>query len=109
MTPAELVARGESRAVCGILPPSGFGSYHRRNLPELRDECGSRAELIFEPRRCPLFELSGGLWPSRGEGWVDPAGVAVRAEGRSPEARAEDRKSTRLNSSHSQISYAVFC
>src|SRR5712692_1669590 len=52
MTPAELVARGESKEVCGILPPSGFGSYHRRNLPELRDECGSRAELIFEPRRC---------------------------------------------------------
>src|SRR2546430_13647834 len=25
------------------------------------------------------------------------------------EALAEDRKSTRLNSSHSQISYAVFC
>src|SRR2546427_7297120 len=25
------------------------------------------------------------------------------------EARREDRKSTRLNSSHSQISYAVFC
>src|SRR2546427_8490040 len=25
------------------------------------------------------------------------------------EARYEDRKSTRLNSSHSQISYAVFC
>src|SRR5688572_32511875 len=27
----------------------------------------------------------------------------------SPEGRGEDRKSTRLNSSHSQISYAVFC
>src|SRR2546430_10048239 len=26
-----------------------------------------------------------------------------------PLIRAEDRKSTRLNSSHSQISYAVFC
>src|SRR5205085_4646218 len=26
-----------------------------------------------------------------------------------PHAEAEDRKSTRLNSSHSQISYAVFC
>src|SRR2546430_9846456 len=26
-----------------------------------------------------------------------------------PQAAAEDRKSTRLNSSHSQISYAVFC
>src|SRR2546430_8310239 len=27
----------------------------------------------------------------------------------SPRAISEDRKSTRLNSSHSQISYAVFC
>src|SRR3989475_6782104 len=27
----------------------------------------------------------------------------------SPELSAKDRKSTRLNSSHSQISYAVFC
>src|SRR2546430_11204094 len=26
-----------------------------------------------------------------------------------PPARQQDRKSTRLNSSHSQISYAVFC
>src|SRR5438270_4102206 len=26
-----------------------------------------------------------------------------------PEGRPQDRKSTRLNSSHSQISYAVFC
>src|SRR2546427_1146648 len=32
--------------------------------------------------------------------------AAVRAPGLHPEA---DRKSTRLNSSHSQISYAVFC
>src|SRR2546430_6013500 len=30
-------------------------------------------------------------------------------EGRISNARAGDRKSTRLNSSHSQISYAVFC
>src|SRR2546430_7530708 len=29
--------------------------------------------------------------------------------GRKKEARELDRKSTRLNSSHSQISYAVFC
>jgi hypothetical protein len=44
---------------------------------------------MFEPRRCPFFELNDGLWPSRGESWVNPEGVAVRAEGRSPEARAE--------------------
>src|SRR2546427_3638604 len=34
-----------------------------------------------------------------------PPLTAVRA----PACRALDRKSTRLNSSHSQISYAVFC
>src|SRR5688572_31333660 len=35
------------------------------------------------------------------------AGRAARR--RDEEAGLEDRKSTRLNSSHSQISYAVFC
>src|SRR2546430_10154569 len=33
-------------------------------------------------------------------------GLSVRLE---PNRKAIDRKSTRLNSSHSQISYAVFC
>src|SRR2546430_8617741 len=33
----------------------------------------------------------------------------VRDVGGEPAERGEDRKSTRLNSSHSQISYAVFC
>jgi len=35
---------------------------------------------MFELKRGPSFELSGGLWPLRGEGWVDPAGVALRVE-----------------------------
>src|SRR2546430_4339903 len=35
-------------------------------------------------------------------------GVAEQRAGRE-RARRQDRKSTRLNSSHSQISYAVFC
>src|SRR2546430_13457608 len=38
--------------------------------------------------------------------WIDEAAVARRIRGASADA---DRKSTRLNSSHSQISYAVFC
>ena len=45
--------------------------------------------MIFELKRARLFELSDGLRPARDESWVDPAGVAVRAEGRSPEARPE--------------------
>src|SRR5207248_4707331 len=37
-------------------------------------------------------------------------GVAQRPAGRVPlQAHVEDRKSTRLNSSHRTISYAVFC
>src|SRR2546430_13105972 len=41
------------------------------------------------------------------DGRGKPLGPA--AEGRARILAHEDRKSTRLNSSHSQISYAVFC
>src|SRR2546430_6688500 len=37
-----------------------------------------------------------------------PAGTLLRRDP-GPSRRSVDRKSTRLNSSHSQISYAVFC
>src|SRR5688572_33289034 len=40
-----------------------------------------------------------------GPDWVRTVQYDVQTRG----AGAEDRKSTRLNSSHSQISYAVFC
>src|SRR2546430_3903031 len=45
-----------------------------------------------------------------GRGWLGnkaASGTAIIAE--LGEAHQRDRKSTRLNSSHSQISYAVFC
>src|SRR2546430_7169952 len=55
----------------------------------------------------------------RGTGLVDHTGRLVQfyPEGQEPKkitptdvlAYSKDRKSTRLNSSHSQISYAVFC
>src|SRR2546430_9771435 len=41
---------------------------------------------------------------------VDPAAVAkVTTQREAKPIIVQDRKSTRLNSSHSQISYAVFC
>src|SRR3712207_7277474 len=40
---------------------------------------------------------------------ADLAGRAVRAGDDSPAHQPVDRKSTRLNSSHANISYAVFC
>src|SRR3712207_6864620 len=40
---------------------------------------------------------------------VDEDDVAHRHEGGEPRDKLRDRKSTRLNSSHANISYAVFC
>src|SRR3712207_7950187 len=40
---------------------------------------------------------------------VDVPGRAPRRGELQPEVPGEDRKSTRLNSSHANISYAVFC
>src|SRR2546430_10936333 len=68
---------------------------------------------IEPPHACAVRELGAGVFPGRlvravlhlagvgGGTDVDEQGAAVGGE--------RDRKSTRLNSSHSQISYAVFC
>src|SRR2546430_8702562 len=57
------------------------------------DVCSSDLELRPEPPHVGCYEADGS-WPVRTG--------SVRAP-------VQDRKSTRLNSSHSQISYAVFC
>src|SRR5436305_7519072 len=59
----------------------------------LEEEQGERAALAAAQRRCVLVDLVAELGGDR----LDPL------------ARALDRKSTRLNSSHVRISYAVFC
>src|SRR5438034_5260097 len=73
--------------------------------------------MIRRPPRSTLFPYTT-LFRSRGAG---PAARCGRAEGRQwghrPDGpdrardppRDQDRKSTRLNSSHTVISYAVFC
>src|SRR5688572_32399801 len=81
--------------------------------------------IARRPPRCTLFPYTT-LFRSRVDGGLPRPGGVVRAGGppRAPvrggddrgrpgaggrDARHQDRKSTRLNSSHSQISYAVFC
>src|SRR2546430_4682204 len=49
---------------------------------------------------------TAGKRPGKGEEGREHAELTVSLAGR---RLASDRKSTRLNSSHSQISYAVFC
>src|SRR5688572_31610404 len=49
-------------------------------------------------------------WPGTADHRREEPGHATRHRpGRARSRRRRDRKSTRLNSSHSQISYAVFC
>src|SRR5438309_9291773 len=74
--------------------------------------------MIRRPPRSTLFPYTT-LFRSR-RGWdlrPRPPRASTSAGSRRPEsrlgpehqARRRDRKSTRLNSSHSSISYAVFC
>src|SRR5688572_31181975 len=64
--------------------------------PRPAERRGGRPRRRAPARRLPppLRDLPGPLGPGRH---------------RPSRRRGEDRKSTRLNSSHSQISYAVFC
>src|SRR2546430_11296930 len=70
--------------------------------------------MIRRPPRSTLFPYTT-LFRSLVDD-AQPVGVAVRAAAEVVAGdafvrldRQQDRKSTRLNSSHSQISYAVFC
>src|SRR5258707_11772642 len=74
--------------------------------------------MIRRPPRSTLFPYTtlfrspfraataGAARPPRGERRFD---TSHRGSCRPNRARARDRKSTRLNSSHANISYAVFC
>src|SRR5215217_8576273 len=71
--------------------------------------------MIRRPPRSTLFPYTTLFRPRRGCAALSsrraayPAGRPSRAPWRGGTARRRDRKSTRLNSSHANISYAVFC
>src|SRR2546427_7741054 len=75
--------------------------------------------MIRRPPRSTLFPYTtlfrSVLWSVPSKTPADsPSGAPrspprMKPPARSGKSRATDRKSTRLNSSHSQISYAVFC
>src|SRR2546427_2077204 len=72
--------------------------------------------MIRRPPRSTLFPYTT-LFRSHTRGHTDSGARSVHRRARAPSVRIRpfatltpgDRKSTRLNSSHSQISYAVFC
>src|SRR2546430_13467028 len=61
-----------------------------------------------QPRHGPLHRRVDLAGPTRVRLPADPLERVARRAVQAPR-QTEDRKSTRLNSSHSQISYAVFC
>src|SRR5437588_4290867 len=70
--------------------------------------------MIRRPPRSTLFPYTNALPIYSGTRLVRERGArSGRADGvgaaRGPRGRGADRKSTRLNSSHTVISYAVFC
>src|SRR2546427_5503889 len=72
--------------------------------------------MIRRPPRSTLFPyttLFRSLGVEVGQGLVQKKDLGIphqgTAQGHTLALAAGDRKSTRLNSSHSQISYAVFC
>src|SRR5215471_11873177 len=82
-----------------------------------QDKGPLRPEKVLDPEPGLRIELGGAakLGSSKVEGRIEdpgahieerygpPPGLSIQAE------QQEDRKSTRLNSSHVEISYAVFC
>src|SRR5258707_8314817 len=81
--------------------------------------------MIRRPPRSTLFPYTtlfrsrssrlGGAWVRLGggvaqfEGFLHRSGATASGDRGRPQAMSLDRKSTRLNSSHANISYAVFC
>src|SRR5207249_8941590 len=64
--------------------------------------------MIRRPPRSTLFPYTT-LFRSLGEPYTPPEVFHRRSHERAVYRYTEDRKSTRLNSSHVSISYAVFC
>src|SRR5688572_32112538 len=83
-----------------------FRSCDRKAL--FRQGCASRPQRLAGLHHAGGHRFLGGLAPGPGVVHLLVADLAVDLE-HAVVVLEQDRKSTRLNSSHSQISYAVFC
>src|SRR5204862_2831084 len=83
-----------------VPPPLYLHSFPTRRSSDL--EYGILDDATGETVRCATEEE---VYETLGLAWIPPE----LREGRGELEAALDRKSTRLNSSHVEISYAVFC
>src|SRR5690606_41692051 len=98
--------------------PRGLPSFPTRRSSDLKRSCGRcYGASTFDPQRFSFrdFETDAidGLKYLKTRSEVDPNALVVlgasQGGGLAPFIANQDRKSTRLNSSHVKISYAVFC
>src|SRR5688572_998104 len=91
------------RMIAGVLKPqTGTVKVDGRVVHQL-----DQGALYALRRRMGMLYQFGALFTDLSA--LDNVAFQIREHTELPEAMVEDRKSTRLNSSHSQISYAVFC
>src|SRR2546430_6693975 len=93
------VAAQDSRGVLAALAAYEGADRHQRLLEGARREGFLSLYTSFPPEDVATLNAA----------FERKYGVKVRAWRAASEKVLQDRKSTRLNSSHSQISYAVFC
>src|SRR5690349_22062398 len=92
------------------LPPSGFGGFRYLILPALALGMRSVAFLARMTRSAMLDALGADyVRTARAKGLRERVVVSRHALRNALIPNITDRKSTRLNSSHVEISYAVFC
>src|SRR5215204_6781968 len=88
------------RRLCSELPPRGTSP---------QADASSPCPRLWSGSGCPRVGLACSRISCRRRGRGSPSPSSRRDRTGSPQAQARDRKSTRLNSSHTVISYAVFC
>src|SRR5256886_13510881 len=107
MTVAELCAWGKPSALVPL--PTSAANHQTHNARAL---AAAGAAIHLAEHDLSAHALAGLVTELLGEpARLEALAARARARGHPNESReiVSDRKSTRLNSSHSQISYAVFC
>src|SRR3990167_5489466 len=113
-TPSRGCGPGHARAFAGAASSSSTSSRSEEHTSELQSQSNLVCRLFFlmirRPPRSTLFPYTtlfrspaGRLRAAVGPGTREPSQGRLHRR-----QHLRDRKSTRLNSSHSQISYAVF-
>src|SRR5688572_32354388 len=99
---------GRMTLAAAAVPPAPSASVSTANHIYAGRVASRRAEYLRSIQKLSIivFTPAGGRWRSADD---EPVGFELGGSRLRVVAHDLDRKSTRLNSSHSQISYAVFC